>query len=1763
MHKRFTHLYLPFCCFLLIIRSYSIAVAQQQVPPCGFDQNQLKKLATDSSYRAFSERTKPLTNKAVVDTTTLITIPVVFVVYHLGEPVGVGSNVSDADLQNQISLMNKMFAGTKPTYGGVDTRIRFTLARRTTTCTPFNGVARVDARSVANYQSSGVDVGDWRMTNRLRALLPEYQNSSAERFVVVRVVHRVTGAGAWASFGGDIVIPGTTLQSTNSYNTTLSHEMGHVLFLGHTFDGYSYNNTTGQYGCPPNADPENDGDRVADTDPHKIWEPNDVCSPSSEAQINSCTGRPFGLIGRNFMSYGCNLNIFTAGQRYRMRSYLADGLRGLATSIYATAPDAGQSLVSVGCSTSIVSATTNAGEGITQVHFQGIRKISSDLVAANGHYQDYTCQERTTVTAGQSYSLTIKAYGNYQKAYIDYNNDGIFQESTELVWPNAAQNGLITIPNTAVMDRYLRMRVVSDNGTTQPTACYLPGSRYGSGEIEDYAVRILPADTPQSLSLGELASPYLCRGQQTTVPIITNGTFPADNVFYVQLSDPTGSFANPVTVGSGTRSPISVTLPANSSLGEEYQLRVVATNPALTSNSSPMLAIENPASISFTSGSTTVATGQPASISLAISGRLPIGFVVQRNGQDWWYGGLSRRTETLTFTPTSTAIYTLSRVQNGCGDGSGLGSVTIVAPCTTPTSLTESGQTSTGFSAYWATPVGNVLLQWKEAGAATWNQQSLQNNSSWFIGNLSLGKTYVWRVRAVCVDGESEWSAERTVTLTCPVPSQLAELLSPTAARLRWNYQGSGVTYSLQWRPVGTTNWSTVAISTGNSFYMLTGLSNANSYEWRVRSECPDGSVSDYSASRTFTPQCGAPESNGYGTSSISEVRVLWTELPGNRYQVRWRALGNPTWTELDTTTSLTYARFTNLVTDATYEYQVRSVCSASATSAYSPAYTFAARCFQPYVYLSTIALNSASIYWSNIPGQRHDLRWRAVGAANWTDVQSLTVSSYRINDLTTGTNYEAQVRSICSETIVTAYSSSLTFTPSCSIPTSNNMWVSRTGPSSVQVSYAVEAGVSYAVQWRPVGTTAWLSSATITAASTTNGYNSTISGLTNNTDYEWRVVSFCPGGTSATSGIRQFRTSCVTPYSSGHSVGSTFAWVYIGGASSPVQVRWRAVGTTTWTESSVFNSTSYQITGLTSDIAYEWQARSICSATESSPYSLASQFTPRCVAPSTSSMYVTNLLSRSAGLYWSNNNVPVDLRWRAVGAADWTAVSSLTTTTYSLTGLTTGTAYEWQLRSICSATATSVYVAGPTFTPTCALATNLSEYFISPRSAQFRWNAGSGQQYVVQWRLVGQASWTNSSTVVAYGTGNFNNNLTTGLTAGSTYEWQVLTNCEGTLTASSSRTFVTQCTIPVVRSAYNVSSRGAAVYWDAYSFASGVAYRVRYRPTGTTTWVESTTTGNNSIVLTGLTNSTTYEWQVQTICDGTPTGYSPNGTNFTTSCPTPYLYEANVSDLGARLSYYYYPGESMDIRYRVSGTTAWTTVAGVTSGNYSLTGLTPLTAYEWQVQINCDGGQVNTTSTGTFTTIAGCDPNEPNNSTATATVIPTNATSYSTGALCLNLTSDNDWFRWDINGQTYYILVYPFGYGTTGPYSLTMSFANNTLKVNTRAVNGAPTDTYMHLYAANGTTLLAENDDSNNSLFSEITYSLPSSCREMVTVKHGLWTDPTVWSCGRVPVVTDAVQVLHEVSIPSANVGRALRITYGNGGKVSIDTGARLVLGQ
>jgi chitodextrinase len=136
---------------------------------------------------------------------------------------------------------------------------------------------------------------------------------------------------------------------------------------------------------------------------------------------------------------------------------------------------------------------STADEKIGRVVFETIDNPSTGTAG----YENFTTFS-ANATRGTAYTITVTpawtstAYPEGYAVFIDYNQNGVFTDSGETVWSNAAStttpvSGSITIPVTATLGS-TRMRIsMKYNGV--PTSC----EAFSYGQVEDYTINIQAA----------------------------------------------------------------------------------------------------------------------------------------------------------------------------------------------------------------------------------------------------------------------------------------------------------------------------------------------------------------------------------------------------------------------------------------------------------------------------------------------------------------------------------------------------------------------------------------------------------------------------------------------------------------------------------------------------------------------------------------------------------------------------------------------------------------------------------------------------------------------------------------------------------------------------------------------------------------------------------------------------------------------------------------------------------------------------------------------------------------------------------------------------------------------------------------------------------------------------------------------------------------------------------------------------------------------
>ena len=460
-------------------------------------------------------------------------IPVVIHVVHTGQEIGTYNNPSDNDLIAMIAKLNAIYAGSYNA-GGINTAgsanipIRFKLAQRTPDCQPTNGINRVDGTVLPEYSEYGVYYNGEKhgpFDLELKALSRWPNTAYMNIWIVTKIHGTVQGGGG---IGGYATYPGASPEVdgvvvVNTSIELLAHEVGHFLWVHHTFLGNGDGNT-----CPPNNDCTVDGDQVCDTEPHYLF--------GCNSGINPCTNQPWGSVVRNFMNYynfSCQ-GIFTAGQSDRML-YALEELRGsLLTSLGGLPTGTPPVAIPPPVAACVPAGITNPNNEFDL----GPRKVElANLLVENKGYtqDDYRFYIDHTITAtsdcinlqnppvayltiGGTYTISITTGYNPEnvRGWIDFNNDGVFQESEIVIGRSGTTNNethtaSFTIPSSGVATcTSLRMRISSDFASSQaPQPC----SNLEWGQTEDFIVIIQGSSMSEpSVTIAANTSNLICDG---------------------------------------------------------------------------------------------------------------------------------------------------------------------------------------------------------------------------------------------------------------------------------------------------------------------------------------------------------------------------------------------------------------------------------------------------------------------------------------------------------------------------------------------------------------------------------------------------------------------------------------------------------------------------------------------------------------------------------------------------------------------------------------------------------------------------------------------------------------------------------------------------------------------------------------------------------------------------------------------------------------------------------------------------------------------------------------------------------------------------------------------------------------------------------------------------------------------------------------------------------------------------------------------------
>ena len=636
-------------------------------------------------------------------------------------------------------------------------------------------------------------------------------------------------------------------------------------------------------------------------------------------------------------------------------------------------------------------------------------------------------------------------------------------------------------------------------------------------------------------------------------------------------------------------------------------------------------------------------------------------------------------------------------------------------------SVTAVDGSPTSLSVNWTAPtntgpaIDNYDLRYREGTSGSWtNGPQNQPGTSATIPGLTESTSYQVQVLARNAEDDSPWSPSgsgQTGALGAPdVPTSLSATRGNQEVMLSWIQPSGGAEVtgyeyeqdvSGRWISTGSTDTTTT----------VTGLTNGQSYTFRVRAVNSAGASAASIASASVTPATvpGAPTGLS-ATVSDQRVDLIWTAPASNGGQsitdYEYEQGGSGTWISTGGTATSYMVR--NLTNGQPYRFRVRALNSvgAGAASAASPNITPATEPGAPTGLSATVSDQEVDLIWtapaSNGGAMILRYEYELDFSGTWTSTGG-TAPSYTVTGLTNGQAYTFRVRAV-NRVGAGLASSSQSATPTSTVvaPDAPFGLSATPGNGQVMLSWVQPSGGAALThyEYEQDGSGTWTS---------TGGKapSYTVTGLTNGQTYTFRVRAVNSAGPSAASGSRT-ATPTTTEPEAPESLSFT-------PGDGQVTLRWRAPtndggvqithyeyeqdGSGIWI-STGGTATSHTVTGLNNGQTYMFRVRAVNTLGNGAVVTL--EATP---SPSTGrgggggggGAHITrpgapeNLLAEGGDgqvkLTWEapeddGGSEITDYQYRINGRNPWTSIGS-TQTTHTLTGLVNGTEYVFEVRAV------------------------------------------------------------------------------------------------------------------------------------------------------------------------------------------------------------------------------------------------------------------------------------------------------------------------------------------------------------------------------------------------------------------------------------------------------------------------------------------------
>ena len=474
-----------------------------------------------------------------------------------------------------------------------------------------------------------------------------------------------------------------------------------------------------------------------------------------------------------------------------------------------------------------------------------------------------------------------------------------------------------------------------------------------------------------------------------------------------------------------------------------------------------------------------------------------------------------------------------------------------------PTAPTISNHQTTSITLSWTPPTTGDAITYEieycsnlancpvntPQGSWTTIKTRTTTNSTINLSSLDPQTTYNIRVRSTKQTEETKLSSPYSATtfITKPtVPQNLQLSTQTTQLTIQWDQNSQVTSYTVQYctgtcdsssptdGTTGDQNKWIISTSNANS-QTITGLTLGRTYYARVRAvkvlQVPSTTLtSEFTSIKSEETRLNPPN-NFRATPTATTIVLNWDQNTdaSNGYEIQWCTINCPTstdWGDTQTVSSTTYT-IPSLTKSTNYQVRIKSLASGGGESTYQTIQTSTAT-DPPTPTISNQETTTATISWTSVQGANqyqvqycinHATNCQTDGTGQDYANNSTTTSSTSKNltNLTSATRYNIKVRTIRGTSSYSTWTTTSFITKPENIDQSSFQASPQT--TSVTLNWAVvQRATSYQVQHctgscsssTPTDGTTGDSNKWIISTSNTN--SATISSLTTDTEYKFRV---------------------------------------------------------------------------------------------------------------------------------------------------------------------------------------------------------------------------------------------------------------------------------------------------------------------------------------------------------------------------------------------------------------------------------------------------------------------------------------------------------------------------------------------------------------------------------------------------------------------------------------------------------------------------------